>query len=299
MKNFLSERSGEHLDSIFNEASRDLRVVLVSGFSGVGKTTIVRNFLKGVTDKARIYKTHLSEDRSANKFDGLAPFTRMVRKRQNYKKLFARLVNLIFAIQLIDVESIVDIIKTGAPKKGRTMRLVSFLRERLGLADPQIHDYYNIIARLASAGKNPFVLYIDNAQLMDKASIEVLQKLVNQAENIRGMIILEYTLTEDRYARREYSALMRSSERTKTIFVPPMNQNEMEQLIVGLLGKDFLNNSEMLQLIKLVNGNPYALKTRIEHWQKNLVVKSVQPGRSLKRTNRFSKENLWARKCGM
>ncbi|WP_396136618.1 ATP-binding protein, partial [Chamaesiphon sp. VAR_48_metabat_403] len=240
-------------------SSGKTEIVLVAGYSGIGKTVVIKEVHKPIV-RQRGYFIQGKYDQ----FGRNIPFSAFVQAFRNLiGQLFAESPaqlqdrqNQILAVVGDNGQVLIDVI----PELERIIGKQPPVAELAGSAAQQ--RFYLLMQKfvgLFCTAAHPLVLFLDDLQWADLASLNLLQSLMEDSE---------YLLVLGAYRDNEVSpihpAILATTEIAKTgvsvetITLAPINQVDLNQLIADTLKCDLLVAQPLAELVNLkTKGNPF------------------------------------------
>jgi tetratricopeptide (TPR) repeat protein/tRNA A-37 threonylcarbamoyl transferase component Bud32 len=106
---------------------------------------------------------------------------------------------------------------------------------------------------LESSQREPYVLFVDDVEWAEEATVEFLRYLVRNVE--RGRIILCFALSEEQMVRKEALGPM-IEEVGERIHLEGLGRDETEALIISMIGGDRLPRAHVDGIFEETRGNP-------------------------------------------
>lgn len=252
------------LSSVFDKINDDgqSRFVFISGQAGIGKTLLVRYFLSTL-DKG---KTVVLMARGYEEQDSpLFCFIEMIKEfLSNYKsitkgEILDSILNLAKLVPVLEpyVEATQQIIKTV---RGLTDV------DKFSLDDSHyvFSNYLSILQKISN--KKSLVLFIDDAQWLDKTSRELLGHLLRKLEG-RIMVIVSHrsgfiTTQKEGESSQFFESLANISPQKSTgMTLDPIPEVFYSKFIEGYLGPHKFDKNNIRLLYKRTDGNPFFLSS--------------------------------------
>lgn len=185
-------RAGEllQLDQMYaSSKNRKSRAVLIRGSAGIGKSELVKEFLRRANlDAENVFRVRCSQYHSNTPFYpmllllrlkmGIAPDTSPLRQLRLIEDFFQRYDRPV-TDHLPLLASLLSISETSRPDA--KLHLDAERRHRATVEAI-------VFALSVAAGANPLVLWIDDFQWVDKATLATLQQLIVQTQD-QGMLV--------------------------------------------------------------------------------------------------------------
>ena len=234
-------------------------IVLVAGYSGIGKTVVVREVYKPVV-RQRGYFIKGKYDQ----FQRNVPFSAFVQAfrelmgqllAESAAQLEARKIQILAAVG-DNGQVLIDVIPELERIIGRQLPAPELA---VGAAQQRFYSLMQKFVRLFCTAAHPLVLFLDDLQWADLASLDLLKSLMEDSE---------YLLLLGAYRDNEVSpvhpAIVATGEiaktgiRVDTITLQPLNQADLNQLVADTLNCDLLVAQPLAELVDLkTKGNPF------------------------------------------
>ena len=268
-------------DSVSNGASE---LLMVAGYSGIGKTSLVNEIHKPVTQRRGYF--------ISGKFDQLNRNTAYSAVIQAFQSLInqllgesenelaiwrSKILKMVGpnAHVLIDVIPEVEIVTGPQPEA-----------DALGPAETQ-QRFYNVFRdflALFATANHPLVIFLDDLQWVDSGSMTLLEKLINDSELHHLFIIGAYRDNEvnpNHQLMVGLDELRQKGGNFLTLLLPPLRLPAIEQYLTDTLH----DHSEAVKpLTKLINaktgGNPFFMNQFMSTLYEDGLL-THQPGSSL------------------
>lgn len=243
---------------------------IVQGRKGVGKSRLIHEFLNklefdldlhsdipGFEIEKHVIEYVCDKDRR----EPYLPFIRIteeIRKRNKLYNVFIRSMQLGLAVFGVNdaLNALNDLVKTI--DKGKNDKII------IKKETATFNKYRRFIKRKGQ--KVPLVIYIQNAQWLDKESLRLIRKLAYDISPLNGMIILE---TDDTVINEEFQNTINQfvfDGAFQRIHVHAMDKNFPAQLLSSRFGEDFFTNEENEMLFTVSEGCPGILIDTIERY---------------------------------
>ena len=220
------------------------RFVIIEGEAGIGKSRLVREFVRGVLDDASVATGHCSEH-----------------VRSPY-------------LPFIEIAEHLD------PRA----RLSAFTTREPGSLPDEKWAYFNTVAGMVrtQAARRPAVIIIEDTQWSDNASGELLQFLLQRLHAARLLAIV--TMRSEMLPQNPAAALLRSAAsrmRAATVQLHPLSRAEMKHLVQSSLSarSNNLDAATIARIESLAEGNPLFAEelSRVAHESGSLSFQSRLP----------------------
>ncbi|NEP77841.1 MAG: serine/threonine-protein kinase PknK, partial [Okeania sp. SIO3B3] len=272
------EQEVEELLTAFEQVSLGKTgMILISGYSGIGKSALVNEIHKPITKKRGKF--------ISGKFDQFQRDIPYSGISQAFKELIHKLLsepditlqtwrNKILAVLGNNGQIIIDVIPELEKIIGQQPPV-----EQLGATESQ--NRFNLLfQRFLSVfcqKEHPLIIFIDDLQWADLASLNLIDKLILDSDNQYFLLIGAYRDNEVSYTH----PLMHTLEKIKQAQVPvneitlyPLKINHINQLIADTLSSSTEITKPLAELVaKKTGGNPFFLTQLLYSlYQENLLV---------------------------
>ena len=264
------EQEVSQLLNIFKRASPDTKteIVLVSGLSGVGKTALVNEIKETVFDQSGYFvsgkfssiKRNIPYDPIIQAFQSL--IQQLLTESDNEIKIWQK--NILAALGS-NHQIIVDVI----PKLEFIVGQVSPVAQLTTQESEKRFNYiFQQFINVFTKKRHPLVLFFDDLQWADPASLKLIQLLVNQPESKYLLII--GSLREDEINDSHPLNLMlnefkKSEVKVNQVFLAPLNLNSVNKLIADMLEFELDTVKSLSELIfRKTNGNPFFINQLLQ-----------------------------------
>ena len=236
-------------------------VVLVSGYPGVGKSTLVNELHKVIVRPRGLF--------AAGKFD-------RYRREVPYDTLaqvFGELVRQILSMSESDVGLWRDEIRDAVGTSGRlVVDVVPELEHLIGEqpsvpelppreAQNRLHEVFRRFAGVFASAEHPLVLFLDDLQWLDAASLELLQHLVTHPDVRHLLLIGAYRDTEvgpSHPLSSGLDAIRRTDAVVRELDLQPLGRREVELLVAETLRSPVARAEPLAALVHdKTGGNPF------------------------------------------
>jgi PAS domain S-box-containing protein len=257
------EREIESLLAVFDRVVTSGRpeLVLVSGYSGIGKSSVVNELQKVLAAPRGLF--------ASGKFDQYKrdiPYLTLV-------QAFQTLVRSLLGKSEAELTSWRDTLREALEPNGRLMvDLVPELRLIIGdqLPVPELapqdaqrrfqlvlRRFMGVFARL----EHPLVLFLDDLQWLDAATLDLLQDLLTRSDLQHLMLIGAYRDNEVDAAHpltRKLDAIRRAGAQVQEISLAPLARDNLMQLIADALRCETKRAAPLAHLVHdKTAGNPF------------------------------------------
>jgi PAS domain S-box-containing protein len=238
------------------------RLVLISGFSGVGKSAIVHELHKRIVTRGGSF--------AAGKFDQYQrdiPYATLSRA-------FSDLIRPLLGKSDADLEGWRDALREALGSNGLLMvQLVPELEHIIG-AQPPVPDlpprdaqerfrllvqrFIGVFAR----PENPLALFLDDLQWLDAATLDLLEHLLVRGGDLRHLLLIgAYRDNETDAAHpliRKLETMRRGEAAIEDIVLAPLSRSDLERMLADTLHRDPGDIAPLAQLVhEKTTGNPF------------------------------------------
>jgi len=234
------------------EAEKSRQLVTLLGEAGVGKTRLAEEFVRGLGDQVTALRGHCLSYGEGVTF---WPIKEIVRKAVGIKE--AETTAAGSEQQLAKLSKGLSELLSGDDRDREALTTVKQVLGIGGEEAPSPADTPVALARLLEnlARRKPLVLLIDDLHLADAALLDVLEKIAVAApEREAPIMLLCMARPDELFVKRE--AWPKGRMNSFSLSLPPLKQEEGEQLIGHLLPAMQLRNEELAHLTRLAQGNP-------------------------------------------
>jgi len=240
------------------------QTVLISGYSGIGKSTLVNEIREHILEQNGTYVS--------GKFDQFS-------RRRPYSAIIFALQSLIKQL-LTEPEEMIDVWRSrlqlelgiNAPLMIRLIPELDLIIGRYNV-DRRLpsHQEQNLISRLFvrlieifAAHDRVLVLFLDDLQWADTASFNIIKTLSNINSSSRLMLIASYRdqdIGPTHPIRLLIDGRNENAEGLKTVKLDPLNQDQIENLLADTLHCEPSETHELsIVCQQKTQGNPFFLK---------------------------------------
>lgn len=256
------EKEIELLDQVLDETAKGAASLLfISGYSGIGKTSLVKEIYKSISQKRGLF--------IKGKYDQLqrsVPYSAVI---EAFEELVRRL--------LMESPEILEQIRTSLLEElgGNAQVIVDVIPNISLIIGPQpavevlsanenknrfLNTFKIFISTLAHT-KHPLIVFLDDLQWIDSASLELFELLVSDAELSYFLLIGAYRSNEvkaDHPLSLWQKDMMRMGKPYSVVELTPLRLNDVQSLIGDSLG---VPPSEVRSLAEITmqktEGNPF------------------------------------------
>ncbi len=238
--------------------SREFGAVALSGPAGVGKSRLIYEFLRKLREQR---KGDLNVIRATSPAHHRAPFS-------TFADLFGRLLSgpafrEIMSARPGQAESdrAINVIEYVAGEAEPDAKLQSLEPEALRV---EIHlairsALERLVARAQEQGTAPLVIYMDDLQWADHASLEVLEFLGGNLERTLPILFIWAFRPEFRPGEK-----LREQFRVEEVSLNPLSRQESSTILRHVLGETDIGQADMELLVNRSGGNPFFLEELIQ-----------------------------------
>jgi PAS domain S-box-containing protein len=253
------EALGSAFDRIVKGGAPEL--VLVSGYSGVGKSSVVNEWHKALWPPRGLF--------TSGKFDQYKrdiPYATLV-------QAFRSLVRTVLSKSDLELASWRNALLEALGPNGRLMTdLVPELSHIIGEQPPvqelepqQAQSRFQLVfGRFIGAltqPEHPLVLFLDDLQWLDAATLDLLETLLTRPDVLHLMLIGAYRDNEVNSTHplaRRLEAIRKSGAAVRDIVLAPLRQDDLEQLIADTLHSGLETSAPLARLVhEKTSGNPF------------------------------------------
>ncbi|NEQ52513.1 MAG: AAA family ATPase [Leptolyngbya sp. SIO3F4] len=237
------------------------RLVLVTGYSGIGKSSLVRELYRPTTE-ARGYFT-------AGKFDQLqraVPYSALI-------KAFSGLLRQLLGENITELEALKTRLLTAVGNNGQV--IIDVIPDLELVIGPQpavptlapaegqnrFSDVFQRFVRVFADPDHPLVLFLDDLQWADNASLKLLQLLLSDSQTEALLVIGAYRnneVSETHPLMRTLSVLQQEGVTPTTLNLSPLGFTHIRQLLADTLHRELQAVEPLAQLVlKKTDGNPF------------------------------------------
>jgi predicted ATPase/class 3 adenylate cyclase/predicted Ser/Thr protein kinase len=262
----------------FDLACQGKKVILnLSGFSGIGKTTLIRQTFVPLTKNKGIFLS--------GKYDSI--------QRNTPYSAIAKAINLLADLILSESEetlvkwrskilaklsSLSQVIIETNPKWKKIIGEQPPLPELVGKEwQNRLHFVFRNLIKVIATAEHPVVLFLDDCQWVDEASIELMKSIVSDEEIGYCMIVLAYRQNEIDVLH-PLTGFFNGIDADKsienmvcsTICLNQMNAHDCEKIIENTLQNPIESSDEFASLVFFKSeGNPYLINQILDYLYQN------------------------------
>ena len=257
------EREVEILLAAFDRvvANGEPELVLVSGYSGIGKSSVVNELHKALVPTRALF--------ASGKFDQYKrdiPYATLV-------QAFQSLVRPLLGKSDAELASWRDAILDALGLNGRLMvDLIPELKFIIGDQPPvlelelqqaqtRFHRVFRRFVGVFARAEHPLAIFLDDLQWLDAATLDLLEDLLTQADVRHLLLVGAYRDNEVDALHplaRKLSAIQSSGAKVSEIKLGPLNQEHVGRLIADGLGCETTSAAPLAELVHgKTAGNPF------------------------------------------
>ena len=242
-------------------ARGEVELVLVSGYSGIGKSSVVNELHKALVPPRGLF--------AAGKFDQYKrgiPYATLA-------QAFQSLVRGILSKTEAELERWRQLLREALGPNGQLMvTLIPELALVVG-EQPPVHDlppqdaqkrFQVVFARFLGAfarSEHPLALFLDDLQWLDTATLELLEHVCTDAEVRNLMLVGAYRDNEVSISHplmRILESIRKSGRKVREIVLSPLTSSDIGQLVADSLHAEFDRVQPLAELVfEKTRGNPF------------------------------------------
>jgi predicted ATPase/signal transduction histidine kinase/tRNA A-37 threonylcarbamoyl transferase component Bud32 len=246
------------LERISNGNNAESEIILISGYAGIGKSSLAQELLKPITE------TH--GYLIAGKFDQFQrlPYSAVA-------NAFQGLMRQLLAEPEAQLQAWRSKILTGLGANGQI--IIDFIPDLelivgkqpspidVGAAASQsrFNHVWQSFIRLFCSSDRPLAIFLDDLQWADSASLKLIELIVTDRETQNLLLIGAYREVEQTHPLLAMVAKLSATvARINQIWLPPLELDAVRQLIAETLRTDAANISSLAALVmRKTSGNPF------------------------------------------
>ncbi|MEM9926601.1 MAG: AAA family ATPase [Cyanobacteria bacterium P01_D01_bin.50] len=257
------ENEVKELLAAFERVSQgNSELMLVAGFSGIGKTTVVHEVQKPIVNKQRGYFIKGKFDQ----FNRNIPFSAFV---QAFQDLIGKLLRETDAqlsshkrkiLQTLgyNAQVIIEVI----PELERIIGQQTPVPELSGIAGQnRFNSLFQKFIQVFTQKEHPLVIFLDDLQWADLASLQLIQLLISESETNHLLLIGAYRDNEVFPAHPlilTLEEIQKSEAEFHKITLTELNEESLNKLILDTLNCSFSISQSLTQLVyQKTQGNPF------------------------------------------
>ena len=251
------------LDAFERVSQGQAEMLLVAGYSGVGKTALVHEVHKPITEKNGYYI-----EGKFDQFQRDIPYTSLIQAfRELVRQLLTestaqisywktQLENALHGIAQVIIDVIPEVEWIMGPQPAVPELPPAQAQNRLNLVFQHfIHTF--------ATDEHPLILFLDDLQWADLPSLQLIKLFMTTPESRHFLIIGAYRDNEVHAAHPFMLALeeiQKTATRLETITLKPLNLGHIRQLLTETLHNDGTQNHSLAELcLSKTQGNPFFL----------------------------------------
>ena len=259
------EKESKALLAAFDRVCRGKsELILISGYSGIGKSTLVHEIHTLILEKHGYFTSG-----KFGHFRDKAPYSAVIQalnalieqlltEKESQLALWKELV-------LSAIGSYTQILLESLPKLQFILGKPAERSSPSSIESPKhLASAFRELIRSFSSPEHPLVIFLDNLQWADSASLKLLQSLLSFPDN-QGLLIIGAYREQEVTAKHPLTAILDDVRQDKIsgrqIVLAPLAIDDICQLLAESLHDD---KEELLPLAKIVlektGGNPFAVK---------------------------------------
>ncbi|MBL1208746.1 AAA family ATPase [Geminocystis sp. GBBB08] len=242
------------------EGVNGAELMLIGGYSGIGKTALVKEIYKPISAKKGYFlsgkfdqfQRNIPYSAIVNAFRGLIKqlLTETENKLKQWQDKLLAVLGIngkVIAEVIPEIELIIgkqpDLIELGAIEAQNRFNLV-------------FQKFINVFTQ----PQHPLVIFLDDLQWADNASLKLLQMLITQ--NLSGLFVIG--AYRDNEVFLSHPLMLTLDEIAKTgaiinqVFLSPLNLSDIAQLIGDSINYPFTEVQDLAELVEIkTGGNPF------------------------------------------
>jgi PAS domain S-box-containing protein len=250
------------LDSFHRIVARGKpELVLVSGYSGIGKSSVVNELHKALVPPRGLFVAA-----KFDKFKRDIPYATLAQAIQN-------LIQLLLSKNETELDEWRDVLREALGPNGQLMvDLIPELKIIIG-EQPQVpilppqdaqHRFHLVFRRFIgvfSRREHPLALFLDDLQWLDSATLDLFEDVLTQGVGQHLMLIGAYRDNEVTFAHpliRKLAAIRQTEATVQEIVLAPLTREDLERLITDALRCEPEYVSSLAGLVhEKTSGNPF------------------------------------------
>ncbi|UWZ84393.1 AAA family ATPase [Occallatibacter riparius] len=236
-------------------------LILVSGYSGIGKSSVVNELHKALVPPRALF--------ASGKFDQYKrdiPYSTLAQALQNLTRTLLSKSEEELNRWRTDLHHALD------PNGQLILALVPELKAIIGEQPPvpelprqeaqhRFHLVFRRFINVFARPEHPLALFLDDLQWLDAATLDLVDELVSQPDTKYLMLIGAYRDNEVDAAHplmRKLQAVRQAGASVQEIALPPLTRRDLEQLIADSLHCDRQRVRSLVELVhQKTTGNPF------------------------------------------
>ncbi|MGC1248576.1 MAG: AAA family ATPase [Spirulinaceae cyanobacterium] len=251
-------------------------MVLVSGFSGVGKSVLVQEIYKPITrqrgyflrGKFKKFKSNVPYSGIIQAFRGLIEQI-LTESEKSLSRWRNKLHNVLGSSSTAIAKFIPEINLILGQNQPEIDLSTEVTKQRFDIT-------FQKFIRVFISPRHPLVLFLDNLQWADIASLKLLKSLITK-ENEGGFLLIGAYRDNETYLSHPLIAtveeIVQDGAKTNHISLAPLALNDVQHLVADTLRCDLFVAEPLAQLIyQKTGGNPFFLNEFLQSlYSKNLI----------------------------
>lgn len=272
------------IDAFERTSQGEPEMMLVSGYSGIGKTALVQEIYKPITEKRGYF--------ISGKFDQLQrdiPYTAIV-------NAFTKLVEQLLSENDTQLQEWKDKILAEVGDNGQVIieiipkleLIIDKQPDAAKLPPAESENRLNMVfknfIKVFTKPKHPLVIFLDDLQWVDSASLKLIQLLMESTDIHALFLIGAYRDNEVSTVLHPLRLTLEEIQKAKTvvnkILLEPLALEHVNQLIADALHSDLGRTHDLARLVKKkTDANPFFIKEFMESlYAKKLLSFDIQQG---------------------
>ncbi|GFE69952.1 AAA family ATPase [Chroococcus sp. FPU101] len=263
-------------DQVIENKELKIAMALVTGYSGIGKTALVQEIYKPITERRGYFISGKFEPLKQNiPYHGLIQaFRELIQQllTQNEHKIRIWKEQILEALGM-NGQIMIDVIPEVELLIGEQPAVIELNAEE---SQNRFNWVFQNFIQVFPKVTHPLVIFLDDLQWADRASLKLIQSLLVMSE-CRYLLLIG-TYRENEISRIHPLQLM-LNELKKTnvsinhISLLPLNLAEINQLIADSLNSDLETTQALAELVwKKTNGNPFFINEFLKYlYQESLI----------------------------
>jgi len=257
------EEIGKLKDVIRNIRDMRVKLVMVSGCPGIGKTSIVHEIMKDVIDKGGQFVSGKFEQ-----FEQNIPYSALI---SAFRELIKNLVSDAKNLELWKdkfIKTLGSNAKIIADLIPELEQITGELPDVIKLNPTEEKNRFNLVFRdfvnSVSNKQTPLVIYLDDVQWSDLSTIELIKYLLSSPEIENFNVIIAYRdneITEKHPLKPILEDVIKRAENTeflKHIFLNPLKKEAVNELLSDTLKQSLEDTKTLTDYIyQKTKGNPF------------------------------------------
>ena len=235
-------------------------VVLVSGYSGIGKTSLIKEIYKPLTCRKGYFIQGKYEQLQQNK-----PYSALIDALQSLiKQVLAEPEQKLKHLKQVLQQSIGNqghALLALIPSIKRLLGAQSLLESTPGDAQNQLAFEFQQFIKVFCQADHPLVIFLDDLQWADNASLQLLQRLLGDTANSYFMLIGTYRDNEVDFGHpliEFQKTLTANGIVLNAIKLSPLTLSNLQQLLADTLGCGLARAKPLAEILQIkTEGNPF------------------------------------------